>query len=104
LDVTNRARLPNCPDCAALLCSAMCFREHRYHAHPKPRRPPPRRRLKPVECDRCGTSELPFARTVITEAGWVTFALLLVLFFPLCWMGLLITETRWFCSDCGARV
>ena len=22
-----------CPDCGTLLCSAGCYREHRYHAH-----------------------------------------------------------------------
>jgi DNA-directed RNA polymerase subunit RPC12/RpoP len=32
-DVTERPRVQTCPDCGSLFCSAMCFREHHYHAH-----------------------------------------------------------------------
>jgi DNA-directed RNA polymerase subunit RPC12/RpoP len=99
-DVTERPRIQTCADCGSLLCSAACYREHRHHAH-APRRKSPRR---DIECTRCGSTERPYATTHITEAGWITFAILLVLFFPLCWIGLLITETRWKCADCGARL
>ncbi|HZT82206.1 MAG TPA: hypothetical protein VFA26_18405 [Gemmataceae bacterium] len=34
LDITRRARVFTCPDCGSLFCSAGCYREHRYHAHP----------------------------------------------------------------------
>ena len=102
IDVTNRSRVQTCPDCGAVLCSAMCYREHRYHAHPRPRRR--ERRRDPVECDRCGSTRPPYSTTAISEGGWVTFVVLLVLFFPLCWIGLLMTERRWTCSDCGARL
>jgi DNA-directed RNA polymerase subunit RPC12/RpoP len=100
VDVTRQARVQSCPDCGSLFCSARCFREHRYYAHA------PRRESRPrfVECYRCGSSERPYFSTVISEGGWVTFAVLLVLFFPLCWIGLLMTETRGRCADCGARV
>jgi DNA-directed RNA polymerase subunit RPC12/RpoP len=37
VDLARRGRVHTCPDCGSLLCSASCFREHRYHAHP-PRR------------------------------------------------------------------
>lgn len=37
VDVTGRLRLQSCPDCGSLFCSAMCYREHRYHAHPRRR-------------------------------------------------------------------
>jgi DNA-directed RNA polymerase subunit RPC12/RpoP len=33
-EVTDRPRVLTCPDCGSLFCSAMCFREHRRHAHP----------------------------------------------------------------------
>jgi hypothetical protein len=36
-DVTHRARVHTCPDCGSLLCSAVCFRRHRFHAHPSRR-------------------------------------------------------------------
>jgi DNA-directed RNA polymerase subunit RPC12/RpoP len=36
-DVSDRTRIQACPDCGSLLCCAMCFREHRYHAHPSRR-------------------------------------------------------------------
>jgi DNA-directed RNA polymerase subunit RPC12/RpoP len=36
-DVTDRPRIHVCPDCGSLFCSAMCYREHRFHAHPSRR-------------------------------------------------------------------
>jgi DNA-directed RNA polymerase subunit RPC12/RpoP len=36
-DLTQRERLPTCPDCGSLFCSAACFREHGHHAHPSHR-------------------------------------------------------------------
>jgi hypothetical protein len=32
-DITDRPRIQTCPDCGSIFCSAMCYREHRYHAH-----------------------------------------------------------------------
>jgi DNA-directed RNA polymerase subunit RPC12/RpoP len=32
-DITERPRVQTCPDCGSLFCSAMCYREHHYHAH-----------------------------------------------------------------------
>lgn len=34
VDVTRRQRVQTCPDCGSTFCSARCYREHRYHAHP----------------------------------------------------------------------
>jgi DNA-directed RNA polymerase subunit RPC12/RpoP len=34
VDVTGRPRIQTCPDCGSLFCSARCYRDHRYHAHP----------------------------------------------------------------------
>ncbi len=96
VDLTQRQRVQTCGDCGALLCSAACEREHRYHAHRR------RRRRAREQCDRCGSTARPYETTAISPAGWVTFALLLVCFFPLFWVGLLMTETRVRCADCGA--
>jgi DNA-directed RNA polymerase subunit RPC12/RpoP len=32
-NITDRPRIQTCPDCGSLFCSAMCYREHQYHAH-----------------------------------------------------------------------
>jgi DNA-directed RNA polymerase subunit RPC12/RpoP len=32
-NITDRPRVHTCPDCGSLFCSAMCYREHHYHAH-----------------------------------------------------------------------
>lgn len=95
-DITRRARVQTCPDCGSLFCSAGCYREHHYHAHAQKEK----KRSRPVECPHCGSREPPYAVTKISQAGWITFALLLVFFFPLFWIGLLITETEWRCRDC----
>ena len=34
MDISERPRVQTCPDCGSLFCSAACYREHRYHAHP----------------------------------------------------------------------
>ncbi|MDQ3798317.1 MAG: hypothetical protein M3384_02605, partial [Acidobacteriota bacterium] len=41
-------------------------------------------------CPRCGTQNLPHIERKISTAGWVVFAVLLVVFLPLFWIGLLI--------------
>jgi DNA-directed RNA polymerase subunit RPC12/RpoP/ribosomal protein S27E len=33
IDVANRPRVHTCPNCGSLLCSAICYREHSFHAH-----------------------------------------------------------------------
>jgi DNA-directed RNA polymerase subunit RPC12/RpoP len=38
VEVTQRPRVQTCPDCGSLFCSARCYREHGYHAHPSRRR------------------------------------------------------------------
>jgi DNA-directed RNA polymerase subunit RPC12/RpoP len=99
-DISQRQRVQTCPDCGSLFCSAMCIREHRRHAHSTQ----PKGRPQLVECSRCGSSARPYQVNEISSGGWVVFAVLLILFFPLCWIGLLMTESHWKCSDCGARI
>jgi DNA-directed RNA polymerase subunit RPC12/RpoP len=96
-DITRRARVQTCPDCGSLFCSAGCYRDHHYHAHAQKAK----KRSRPVECSHCGSTERPYAHTQISQAGWITFVLLLIFFFPLFWIGLLMTETEWRCRDCG---
>jgi uncharacterized paraquat-inducible protein A len=62
-----------------------------------------RRRSGRYECPECGCEEYPYRTTAISETGWILFAVLLLVFLPLFWIGLLITETRWVCPDCRYR-
>lgn len=99
-DLTRHARVQTCPDCGSLFCSAACYREHHHHAHSRKQK----KRSRPVECEYCGSTAPPHRKTEISQEGWITFALLLVFFFPLFWIGLLMTKTEWFCADCGRRL
>lgn len=55
-------------------------------------------------CPRCMSTFLPRMERRITTAGWITFAVLLVFFFPLFWIGLLIKEDVRVCPTCLSRV
>jgi transposase-like protein len=68
-----------------------------------PRRRGSRRWSERYECPECGCDEYPYRTTAISETGWILFAVLLVTFFPLFWIGLLMTEPRWVCPDCLHR-
>ncbi len=58
----------------------------------------------PFECPFCCTDRLPTQRTRISMNGWVTAICMLFIFFPLFWIGLLITEPWFECSDCGSKL
>jgi DNA-directed RNA polymerase subunit M/transcription elongation factor TFIIS len=62
----------------------------------------PRRRRRP-RCRFCGSRARPYWQRKISTGGWITFALLLVLFWPLCFIGLLIKEDYLACYDCGSH-
>jgi DNA-directed RNA polymerase subunit RPC12/RpoP len=64
-------------------------------------RPGRLRRWSRPRCPYCGSHEPPYIGRKISSAGWVTFALLLVFFLPLCWIGLLMKEEYPECYDCG---
>lgn len=55
-------------------------------------------------CPRCGTESLPFKTRKISSGGWTVFAILLIFFFPLFWVGFLIKEDVLVCSVCDARL
>jgi hypothetical protein len=87
-----------CEDCDALFCSRKCLRRHEKKKHRRGRRPSGR------VCDWCDSDEPPVYRRQISVAGWVTFAVLVLLCWPLCFLGLFITEDVAHCNDCGRRL
>lgn len=55
-------------------------------------------------CPNCMSQNLPRIERRISTAGWITFAVLLVGFFPLFWIGLLIKEDVQVCPSCETRL
>ena len=55
-------------------------------------------------CPRCGTNHLPIVKRQISTAGWITFAVLLVLTGILFWIGLLIREDVKSCPICNFKM
>ena len=55
-------------------------------------------------CPRCGTQNIPQITKKISTAGWIVFAVLLVLFFPLFWIGFLMKEDVKICPICSLKV
>jgi hypothetical protein len=103
-------RVCACPTCgksltitpeleAVEVACPFCAREFRSDGAAVSR--PRRRRFR---CPYCGTRERPEETRRITAAGWAIFAVFLVFFFPLFWVGLLITESERRCYDCRRRL
>lgn len=55
-------------------------------------------------CPRCSSQLMPKIEKRISAAGWVVFAVLLVVFFPLFWVGLLIKEEIKVCPVCSLKI
>lgn len=55
-------------------------------------------------CPRCATTMPPRFDSRVSTGGWITFAALLIFFFPLFWIGLLIKENVRVCSVCNLRI
>ena len=55
-------------------------------------------------CPRCGSQHYPRFERKISTAGWIVFAVLLVMFFPLFWIGFLIKEDVRMCPVCRLRI
>ena len=53
------------------------------------------------ECPFCHTNNPPLVRQKVSTAGWMTFWVLLLVCFPICWIGLLMKEDYRVCSQCG---
>jgi DNA-directed RNA polymerase subunit RPC12/RpoP len=58
----------------------------------------------PFRCPHCASQMIPNVERRISTAGWITFAVLLVFFFPLFWIGLLIKEDVPVCQTCRSRL
>ncbi|MGE3466686.1 MAG: LITAF-like zinc ribbon domain-containing protein [Pyrinomonadaceae bacterium] len=59
---------------------------------------------QPFRCPTCSSQMIPRIERRISTAGWITFAVLLVFFFPLFWIGLLIKEDVPICRTCDAKL
>ncbi|MGB7069915.1 MAG: LITAF-like zinc ribbon domain-containing protein [Pyrinomonadaceae bacterium] len=55
-------------------------------------------------CPHCAMQVVPRIERRISSTGWIVFAVLLVLVFPLFWIGLLIKEDVWICPGCNAKM
>ncbi|HQX56954.1 MAG TPA: LITAF-like zinc ribbon domain-containing protein [Pyrinomonadaceae bacterium] len=59
---------------------------------------------QPYRCPHCMSQFVPRVERRISTAGWITFAVLLVFFFPLFWIGLLIKEDVRICPGCNMKI
>lgn len=64
----------------------------------------PRHLANSFHCPRCSSNILPSYTRKISTAGWIVFAVLLVTFFPLFWIGLLIKEDVMICPVCQTQI
>lgn len=55
-------------------------------------------------CPNCMSQFQPRVERRISTTGWIVFAVLLVLFLPLFWVGFLIKEDVYVCPSCDTRV
>ena len=55
-------------------------------------------------CPHCQTTEPPVVARRISTAGWVVFFALLIMCFPLCFIGLFIKDEYRQCSWCRAAI
>lgn len=55
-------------------------------------------------CPRCANQQIPRVERKVSTAGWIVFAVLMVAFLPLFWIGLLMKEDVRFCSVCNLRL
>jgi hypothetical protein len=57
-----------------------------------------------VQCPYCHNVGPTRIASKVSTGGWITLVVLLVLFIPLCWIGLLIREDYYVCSYCGIKL
>jgi RNA polymerase subunit RPABC4/transcription elongation factor Spt4 len=55
-------------------------------------------------CPRCSSQQLPVTQKRISTAGWIVFAALLLMIFPLFWIGFLIKEEVTICPVCNTKI
>lgn len=61
-------------------------------------------RPRGFRCPFCKSEELPEVRSRISTGGWVVFAVMIFVCFPLFWIGLLMKEEYRVCRDCGSTL
>jgi RNA polymerase subunit RPABC4/transcription elongation factor Spt4 len=64
----------------------------------------PEHLAQPFRCPQCSSQYPPRLEKRVSTAGWITFAALMVFFFPLFWIGLLIKEDIQVCQTCGTKM
>jgi hypothetical protein len=52
-------------------------------------------------CPFCQSPNPPFIAQKVSVGGWITFVVMLLFCFPLCWIGILMKENYRICSTCG---
>jgi hypothetical protein len=69
-------------------------------------RPVVRRRRwdRTCECPNCGYVGEPFERKEMAQEGWIILVVLLIVFFPLFFLGLLMKQTYDVCAECGYKI
>ncbi|MCA1625722.1 MAG: zinc ribbon domain-containing protein [Acidobacteria bacterium] len=65
---------------------------------------PPQNMSYGYRCPRCASQLSPKIIRKISTTGWIVFAVLMVTFFPLFWIGLLIKEDVRVCSVCNMKI
>ncbi len=53
------------------------------------------------QCPFCRQSARTLQVDQISTGGWIVFAVLVFFCIPLCWIGLLMRESKFKCSNCG---
>jgi hypothetical protein len=57
------------------------------------------------QCPRCGSVVPPITKRRVSKGGWAAFVILLILFFPLCWVGLVFQrESYQVCGHCNCEL
>lgn len=77
-------------------------RRHEYQDEDQ--EPRSHKRRRGFRCMHCGSSDLPVTVKKISTGGWIVFVVILLVFFPLCWIGLLITDNYKVCYECRIRL
>lgn len=55
-------------------------------------------------CPYCDENRKPRREDETSPAGWCVFVVLLVVFFPVCWLGLKMKRDKLTCRACGCRI
>jgi hypothetical protein len=91
-----------CPNCAKHFVAPQSVTEIRPVPVPPPA-VPARLRHTYFCCPFCDSTERPLVRSRVAVGGWIIFFSLLV-FFPFCFLGLLVRDEYHVCRSCGIKL